>query len=302
MIIRKYSRTTEKSRSAATVEAAASSSSSSSVTVTPQTLDRDLWGNHDDGSSIDGPIHASGSVYAHKARDYDNAEEPLPPFEDEEGDEGGNLIAEETVKGKNIRATERIFLPYPTEKDEPQDLAPLIKKLAGESGSQGAEAAIPLAQMKQTLAALAPDIIRTGISHVYQLTNGSYCVGVLLASGDTNQGIVDLTLFTRQDVSGTEVKNTIASGAERPRIYTSALTVSTGNLNGWAESGSADKMASLEDRLSTLAARLTIMDTSLSNIGERQITDESNIQNHETRIATLEEEVRKLREFLETLL
>lgn len=150
MIITKYNRPNATSKAVETRNASSSSSSSSTTINNNGTkLNRNLWGNHDDGSDIDGTQHINGSVYAHKA-DYsyetdENAEKPR--YEDEEDDVGGSHIAELDVKaGRNVISEERMFLPYPTPKDKLEDLAPLIKSLADRitaleqsGGSSGAQ-------------------------------------------------------------------------------------------------------------------------------------------------------------------
>ena len=147
MIIQKYNRPTRRSQAAATVAASSSSSQGGGSTQLSPNLDRRLWGNHDDGGDIDSTTHTNGSVYAHKANyNYENDENAArPEYKDRPGDTGGGVYAETEVEGPVVRATEKVFFPYPSDTDTPQDLAPLIKGIASSAASAASSASSALA-------------------------------------------------------------------------------------------------------------------------------------------------------------
>lgn len=134
MLLNKYDKSNEKSVLASVTS---SVSSSSGTDTRGQKLDRTLWGNHDNGDSIDETIHVNGSVYAHKfdASDDEGDEdedktssEDENQYEEEEDDEGGNLYGYKLRGYEEVHGNE-LHVNYPNKDGAKTNVLDLLKML-----------------------------------------------------------------------------------------------------------------------------------------------------------------------------
>lgn len=245
MIIKKFNRGNTASTTAGIIESSSSSSSSSSrgsETEASAILDRTLWGNEDNGGDIDGTIHSNGSVYAHRANhDYEIDDEAQPPtYEDEPGDQGGSFIADEMMKAPIIRATQKIYLPYPNDTSREEELAPLIKSMSDRllkvEGAQPSERdyeyGIEISRLTEVLTAYASQMTQSLFSHVFQLVDGTKNLGVLIITGDSTQMTLSLLAVTRQALTDGAIDT--ENETDSINLYSARFLIPVKRLTQWS--------------------------------------------------------------------
>lgn len=88
-------------------------------------------------------------------------------------------------------------------------------------------------QVKQYLQVNQDTLRNIAGPHIFQLMAGGRNVGLLMVIGDTSATTLNLLLFTRQNVSGTEIQNTFVNGL--PKLYTGAYVFATDYMSDWED-------------------------------------------------------------------
>lgn len=96
------------------------------------------------------------------------------------------------------------------------------------------EGVIVYGQVKQYLEANYDTLRNISSPHVFQLISGVRNVGVLMVIGDSSSTTLNLLLFTRQNVSGTEIQNTFGGEA---KLYRGSYVFATDFMSDWEEIG-----------------------------------------------------------------
>ena len=127
MIINKYNSAKAKGLTITSTGAISSVSSSSTSVVGGGDLDRELWGQKDEGGDIDGSMWVNGSLYL-GAIDYsdDDTEDEEAVDDYVDNAETGSLIADALVQSRDMYCKEHPYITYPIVNGQKTDLRELF--------------------------------------------------------------------------------------------------------------------------------------------------------------------------------
>ena len=127
MIINKYNNAKAKGLTITSTGAISSVSSSSTSVVGGGDLDRELWGQKDEGGDIDGSMWVNGSLYL-GAIDYsdDDTEDEEAVDDYVDNAETGSLIADALVQSRDMYCKEHPYITYPIVNGQKTDLRELF--------------------------------------------------------------------------------------------------------------------------------------------------------------------------------
>lgn len=130
MIINKYNSAKAKGLTITSTGAISSVSSSSSSSISGGDIDRELWGQKDDGSDIDGSMWVNGSLYLgaidYGSEDDTEDEEAVDNSDYVDNAETGSLIADALVQSRDMYCKEHPYITYPIVNGQKTDLRELF--------------------------------------------------------------------------------------------------------------------------------------------------------------------------------
>ena len=127
MIINKYNSAKAKGLTITSTGAISSVSSSSTSVVGSGDLDRELWGQKDEGGDIDGSMWVNGSLYLGAINYSDDDTEDEEAVDDYvDNAETGSLIADALVQSRDMYCKEHPYINYPITNGQKTDLRELF--------------------------------------------------------------------------------------------------------------------------------------------------------------------------------